>query len=148
VPVPLLFEKATQNLEGQAEEHGIALGRETLEELPKVMADANKVTWVLNNLISNALRYTETGGNVTLSAHEAGHMVHLSVADDGAGIPYEHQPEIFDKFVQVEADGVPGGSGLGLAICKEIVEALGGRIWVDSTPGEGSTFTFTLPTDS
>jgi NtrC-family two-component system sensor histidine kinase KinB len=108
-----------------------------------VRADPTKITWVLNNLVSNALRYTEAGGHIRLSAQANGPAVELSVADDGAGIPYALQPKIFDKFVQVD-DEQSSGTGLGLSICKEIVEAHGGRIWVDSAPGEGSTFTFTL----
>ena len=145
VPVDLLFEKAMQNLEGQAGERSVALRREAPDGLPDASADANKVTWILNNLVSNALRYTERDGEIILSAEQTGSAVHLSVTDDGAGIPYEHQRDIFDKFVQIENGQATGGSGLGLAICKEIVETLGGRIWVDSVPGEGSTFTFTLP---
>ena len=65
--------------------------------------------------------------------------------DNGPGIPFEVQSKIFDKFVQIKSDKALGGSGLGLTICKEIIRAHGGTIWVDSTPGEGSTFTFTLP---
>ena len=71
--------------------------------------------------------------------------VAITVRDNGPGIPWEYQAKIFDKFVQVKTDKDVGGSGLGLAICKEIVKAHGGTIWVDSTPGEGSTFAFTLP---
>lgn len=145
VPVPLLFEKAAQTLQAQAEKQGIELDTELPESIPDVEADPNKITWVLNNLISNALRYTETGGHVRLSAEQVGMSMHLSVTDDGAGIPYADQSKIFDKFVQVDSEHAVGGSGLGLAIAKEIVQAHGGRIWVDSTPGEGSTFTFTLP---
>ena len=143
VPVDLLARKATQALRSQAEEQGIDLTTEIPDELPEVRADPTKVTWVLNNLISNALRYTETGGCVCLSACESGQAIELAVEDDGAGIPYALQPKIFDKFVQVD-DGKSSGTGLGLSICKEIIEAHGGRIWVDSEPGQGSTFTFTL----
>ena len=145
VPVPVLFEKAVAVLKAQADEKSVGLSFEAPEELPNVKADANKITWVLTNLISNALRYTDSGGHIRLFAEQVGPQVHISVRDDGAGIPYEYQSKIFDKFVQVESDKVVGGSGLGLAICKEIVRAHGGTIWVDSTPGEGSTFTFTLP---
>jgi NtrC-family two-component system sensor histidine kinase KinB len=113
--------------------------------LPQVKADPNKITWVLTNLIANALRYTSSGGKIQLFAEHFGPQVHLSVSDDGAGIPYEYQSKIFEKFVQVEKSKTVHGSGLGLAICKEIVRAHGGTIWVDSLPGEGSTFTFTLP---
>jgi NtrC-family two-component system sensor histidine kinase KinB len=112
--------------------------------LPPVRADANKITWVLTNLVSNALRYSSEGGRIALSADAAGPFVHVSVHDDGPGIPKEYQASIFEKFVQVTGQD-SGGSGLGLAICKEIVRAHGGTIWVESSPGEGSTFTFTLP---
>ena len=100
---------------------------------------------MLTNLIANALRYTDAGGHITLRAEPAGPKMHIAVEDDGEGIPYAYQAKIFDKFVQVEGERSVGGSGLGLAICKEIVRAHGGSIWVDSAPGAGSTFTFTLP---
>lgn len=145
VPIALLFEKAVQALCTQAEERRIALSIQINEGLPYVRADANKVTWVLTNLISNALRYSHANGHIRLSAERAGSKLHLIVADDGSGIPYEYQPRIFEKFVQVKGENANGGSGLGLAICKEIVRAHGGTIWVDSVPGAGSTFTFTLP---
>ena len=74
-----------------------------------------------------------------------GGQVHLSVTDDGEGVPYDIQSRIFDKFVQVKRDSDIGGSGLGLAICKEVVRAHRGTIWLDSVPGQGSTFTFTIP---
>lgn len=143
VSVELLFQKATQALRSQADEQDVALTTEAPDDLPEVRADPTKITWVLNNLVSNALRYTDAGGDIRLSAQTNGPAVELSVADDGAGIPYALQPKIFDKFVQVD-DERSSGTGLGLSICKEIVEAHGGRIWVDSTPGDGSTFTFTL----
>ncbi len=110
-------------------------------------ADANKITWVLTNLISNALRYVSRDGHIKLLAHRIGPHVHLSVRDDGPGIPPEYQSRIFQKFVQVKGQEA-GGTGLGLAICKEIVRAHGGAIWVESSPGQGSTFTFTLPVAS
>lgn len=111
--------------------------------LPNVRADANKITWVLSNLISNALRYVQEGGMIELMATRTGRNIHISVHDNGPGIPHEYQKKIFQKFVQVKGQST-GGSGLGLAICKEIVRAHGGTIWVESEPGKGSTFTFTL----
>ncbi len=111
--------------------------------LPNVRADANKITWVLSNLISNALRYVQEGGMIELMAARMGRNIHISVRDNGPGIPHEYQTKIFQKFVQVKGRS-PGGSGLGLAICKEIVRAHGGNIWVESELGKGSTFTFTL----
>jgi NtrC-family two-component system sensor histidine kinase KinB len=145
VPIDLLCEKATMALKIQADEKGIELTCELPEGLPEVRADANKVTWILTNLIANALRYTEHGGHIRVAAQAAGSQVHVSVEDDGAGIPYEYQSKIFDKFVKVKGDQGTDGTGLGLTICKEIVRAHGGTIWVDSKPGTGSTFTFTLP---
>ena len=145
VAVQLLFEKAVSALLTQADDKKVALSISLPTALPEIKADANKITWVLTNLIANALRYTSSGGRIQLFAEHFGPQVHLSVSDDGAGIPYEYQSKIFDKFVQVEKDRTVHGTGLGLAICKEIVRAHGGTIWVDSLPGEGSTFTFTLP---
>ena len=103
------------------------------------------MTWVVTNLIGNALRYTGPGGHVWVSAEKAGRWVHLYVRDDGAGIPYDKQSVIFDKFVQVAQSGPAGGTGLGLAISKEIVRAHRGHIWVESEPGKGSLFTVALP---
>lgn len=141
----LLAERAASTMEQQAGQAKIDLTTTVSEDLPPVKADPNKITWVLTNLIANGLRYTNGGGSVGVSGRKIGRFVHLAVTDTGAGITLEHQSKIFDKFVQVTSDRSIGGSGLGLAICKEIVKAHGGTIWVESTPGEGSTFTFTLP---
>ncbi len=145
VPVSLMCDKATEALRAQADEQDISLDVDVPETLPDVTADPNKVTWVLNNLISNALRYSEPGDRICIQAERIGDSVHVSVEDEGAGIPYEYQSKIFDKFVQVDSDQTAGGTGLGLAIAQEIIHAHEGRIWVDSAPGEGSTFTFALP---
>jgi NtrC-family two-component system sensor histidine kinase KinB len=144
VPVELLFDKALPPFKAQAEEKSVTFALTLPPRLPGVKADAHKITWVLTNLISNALRYTGPGGQIRLRAENFGPQVHISVSDDGPGIPYEFQTKIFQKFVQVKGDKA-SGSGLGLAICREIVRAHSGAIWVDSTPGQGSTFTFTLP---
>jgi len=145
IGVGILIEKAFSVIKNQAQEKSVELSQEIPENLPNVRADANKITWVMTNLIANALRYTESGGHIHLSAKASGKYISISVADDGTGIPYEYQAKIFDKFVQVKGANEAGGSGLGLAISKEIIRAHGGTIWVDSTPGEGSVFTFTLP---
>jgi len=145
VSVEILFEKLLAIYKSQTDEKSIKLDFEISKNLSKVRADANKITWVLSNLISNALRYTDSGGHIHLSSEQVGPQVHISVTDDGTGIPYEYQSKIFDKFVQVKSGKHIGGSGLGLTICKEIVRAHGGSIWVDSTPEKGSIFTFTLP---
>lgn len=146
VSVPLLCESVVSVFKTQAAEKGVTLSCTIPEGLPPVRADANKIGWVLTNLISNALRFTPREGKIYLSAESFGPYVQISVRDDGPGIPFEYQSKIFDKFVQVKSDKALGGSGLGLTISKEIVRAHGGTIWVDSVPEKGSTFTFTLPT--
>jgi NtrC-family two-component system sensor histidine kinase KinB len=140
-----LCENAVGVLKKQIDSKGICLTLDLPQTLSNVKADANKITWVLTNLISNAIHYTESGGTIRLSAEHLGPYVHVSVTDNGPGIPFEVQSKIFDKFVQIKSNKALGGSGLGLTICKEIVRAHSGTIWVDSTTGEGSTFTFTLP---
>ncbi|MDD5766369.1 MAG: ATP-binding protein [Candidatus Marinimicrobia bacterium] len=145
VQVQKLCEKAVIILKTQAEAKSVDLSMKIPEDLPDVIADPNKIIWVLTNLISNAFRYTNTGGHIRISAEYIGPQIHISINDDGAGIPYEYQSKIFDKFMQAKSQKDFGGTGLGLAICKEIVRAHGGTIWVDSIPGEGSTFTFSLP---
>ncbi|OHB64547.1 MAG: PAS domain-containing sensor histidine kinase [Planctomycetes bacterium RBG_13_62_9] len=145
VSVGAALEKAAAVLASQAQQKGIELSATVQARLPDVRADINKITWVLTNLLSNALRYTGPGGFIRLRAERVGLQVHISVADNGEGIPYEYQSRIFDKFIQIKGQKAVGGSGLGLSICKEIVRAHGGTIWVDSAPGQGSTFTFTLP---
>jgi NtrC-family two-component system sensor histidine kinase KinB len=114
-------------------------------DLPAVMVDADRVVQVFNNLLSNAVRYTPMGGTITVSAELFGDLVRIAVQDNGPGIADDESTRIFDKFYQVRDDQRAGGSGLGLAIVKEIVEAHGGRVWVESAVGHGSTFYFTLP---
>ncbi len=144
VPIPTLFEYVQKVFKSQLERKSVALTGELASDLPNIRADANKITWVLSNLISNALRYVDNGGHIQFIANRIGPQVHLSVRDDGPGIPLDYQSKIFQKYVQVKGQE-SGGTGLGLAICKEIVRAHGGGIWVESLPGQGSTFTVTLP---
>jgi NtrC-family two-component system sensor histidine kinase KinB len=129
---------------GQLEMKSVRLTLDLPEDLPPIRADANKVAWVLTNLVSNALRYVGETGHVSLQARRVADQAQVTVRDDGPGIPPEDQARIFQKFVQVKGREA-GGTGLGLAICKEIVRAHGGSIWVESGPGQGSAFTFTLP---
>jgi NtrC-family two-component system sensor histidine kinase KinB len=141
----LLCGQAVAIMKTQAETRNLELTLAVPADLPEVLADPTKIEWVLVNLLGNAIRYTQPGGHIGLKGERVGGQVHFSVSDDGEGVPYKLQSRIFDKFVQVKRAGSPEGSGLGLAICKEIVRAHRGTIWVDSTPGHGSTFTFTLP---
>ena len=144
VPVKTLFDQIQVIFKSQMEMKEVSLKLKTAEDLPCIRADANKITWVLTNLISNALRYVDKGGHIELMAHRIGPQIHLSVHDDGPGIPLEYQSRIFQKFVRLKGKETKG-TGLGLAICKEIVRAHGGTIWVESSLGKGSTFIFTLP---
>ncbi|MCW5853997.1 MAG: HAMP domain-containing histidine kinase [Anaerolineae bacterium] len=134
----------------QANQRGVELRLEAPDDLPSIEVDTDRMTQVLNNLVSNALRHTEHG-QVTLAASAADHSVYLSVSDTGAGIQPDDLPFIFDRFYRADkarqrSDDT--SSGLGLAIAKAIVEAHGGALGVTSTPGQGATFTITLPTAS
>jgi signal transduction histidine kinase len=119
------------------------------ERLPMVEADPRRVEQVLMNLLQNAAKYSGAEVIRTRATYDGDWGVVVSVEDDGIGIPPEHLPYLFDKFYRVESgkadSGEGGGTGLGLAIAKALVEAQGGRIWVSSTPGKGTTFYFTLP---
>jgi PAS domain S-box-containing protein len=131
----------------QAVERGIELASDIAEDLPRAPADASRVAQVLSNLLANALKFTPKGGVVRLSAAQLGSEIVVSVADTGVGIAPEDVAHVFDRFWQAKRAS-RAGAGLGLSIAKSIVEAHGGRIWVDSTEGSGTTFQFTLPIDA
>lgn len=143
ISIAYLFERTLAAFYDQAKARGIELVSSIKPGTPEVLADPTKIAWIISNLISNALRYTPPGGHIRVMAKGNPERAYLAVSDDGAGIPTEYRSRIFDKFIQVKGDS-KAGSGLGLAICKEIVKAHGGSIWVESIPGEGSTFTFVL----
>jgi two-component system, NtrC family, sensor histidine kinase KinB len=145
ISLTALFDKVVADMRIQAERKSVELSWKAAESLPPVKGDPHKIAWVLTNLVGNALNFTGAGGFIRLSAERSGPLVYISVKDNGAGIPIEYQSRIFDKFVQVGDQKGGGSSGLGLAISREIIRAHGGTIWVDSTPPEGSTFTFTIP---
>ena len=109
------------------------------------MIDREKIKWVLNNLISNAIRYTEVG-EVILTSYRKLDKIYIEVTDTGRGIPKNYLTKIFEKFVRVEEFEIPEEStGLGLSIAKDIVEINGGEIWCESEVGIGSKFIFTIP---
>jgi signal transduction histidine kinase len=133
------------------EEKGVELKSAVSEDLPPVLADVDRVVQVLSNLLTNALRHTPDGGRVVVKAEASGDEVAFEVTDTGTGIAPEHLERLFERFYRVEKSRsrgeARGGSGVGLAISRALVEAMGGRIRVDSPgPGEGATFAFTLPT--
>ncbi len=127
-----------------AEEKGIYLKAELDSQMPEIKVDPDRINQVLNNLITNAIKFTNSGGiTVSASKDERQGAVTVCVEDTGEGIKQEDLPRLFQKFQQLTRH--KGGTGLGLAICKEIVESHGGRIWVESELGKGSRFKFTLP---
>lgn len=130
-----------------AQDKNIEFTRTITVHATYVEIDCDKMTQVLDNIISNAMKYSPEGGNVTVTLLHQGHNVRISITDEGMGIPRENQAKIFDRFYRVDkarARSV-GGTGLGLAIAKELVHAHGGEIWVQSEYGKGTTIYFTLP---
>jgi NtrC-family two-component system sensor histidine kinase KinB len=151
-PFAPLARSAVSRLITLAAERGVVVHTDLPSNLPMVEIDNEKIGRVLINILDNALKFAPVGGQVTLRAvhqnGERGNVLLCSVSDTGPGIPKEFQEKIFDRFTQVRSQTAhPGqrGTGLGLAFCKLVVEAHNGRIWVESEPGKGSTFYFTLP---
>ena len=146
---PFLFVDVVQNsvalLRERATRQGIALGFEVTDNVGIVEADERMLKQVLFNLLTNALKFTPKGGHVNVSAHGDGGDIVVSVRDDGVGIAPADQARIFEEFQQVGTAQLQEGTGLGLAISRRFVELHGGRLWVESEPGHGSTFTFTIP---
>lgn len=133
----------------QIDNKKINLYYEIESELPNTYVDFEKITWVLNNLISNAIKFTRENGKISINAYSRLDKIYVSVKDTGIGIPREYREKIFDKFVQIKNDDFnDNGTGLGLSIAKEIIEAHDGEIWCESTLNMGSTFIFTLPVKS
>ncbi len=147
-PVEIIQERVLA-FEANAQSQGKRISYEYDNYLPLVMVDLRLIQRVLDNLISNALRYTRDGGAVVVTADKAAGAIRFSVHDNGLGIPEYARDKIFDKFVQVSEDGEKRkhGVGLGLAFCRLAIEAHGGTIWVKSQVGEGSSFYFTIPTN-
>ena len=120
------------------------LGAQGLDEPVWVMGNPALIEGLVSNLVDNALRYSPRGGSVELRARRDAESVTFEVRDSGPGIAAEHQAQLFERFYRVPGSPT-GGAGLGLYICREIVEAHGGHIGVESEPGKGAGFWFTLP---
>ncbi len=134
-------------MRARAMDKGLTLQSEVSSPLPQVLADPDRVTQILTNLMGNACSYTPAGGRVTVSAYAHSDEVHVSVSDTGIGISEEDQEKIFDRFFRADHDVVQDapGAGLGLSIVKSLTEMQGGRVWVNSDLGKGSTFTVAFP---
>jgi len=142
-----VIETTLQPLQLPFQEKGVVLNLSLNSQLPPLVGDEQQFSWVISNLLNNALKYTDEGGTVEIRAVPDGESILLQVKDTGKGIPSEYLGKVFDKFVQVKQslNSTPGSVGLGLAIAKEIVEMYGGKIWVESEVGNGTTFSFKLP---
>jgi signal transduction histidine kinase len=143
--LPTAIENALTLVRERATRRGIALGSAIDKRVGSIRADERKVKQVLLNLLSNSLKFTPEGGRIDVGATVNEGMVEVSVTDTGVGIAPEDQEKVFEEFQQVgTAAKKVEGTGLGLTLCRKFVELHGGRIWVKSQPGQGSTFTFTL----
>jgi NtrC-family two-component system sensor histidine kinase KinB len=140
---------AVDTVRPQLADKQLQLDNQLPDNLPVVTADLEKTTWVLINLLSNAIRYSPPGGTLKLCALPWGEMVRLSVQDQGPGIPPQYHKRIFERFGSVPSPaGYSGGSGLGLSISHDFITAQGGQLWVESKPPGGSCFLLTLPVNA
>jgi two-component system, NtrC family, sensor kinase len=145
--LPLAIDNARTFVRERATKHGIKLDVTVDERLGDYTGDERKIKQILLNLLSNAVKFTPEGGRISITANKTENGAQISVSDTGIGIAPEDQPKIFEEFRQVGSDSTHKieGTGLGLTLAKKFVELHGGKIWVESEVGKGSTFTFTLP---
>ena len=131
----------------RAQRHGIVLGLDADGELGEVVADERKFKQILLNLLTNAVKFTPDGGRVDVSARRDADNIVVAVRDTGIGIAPEDQDAVFEEFRQVgrHYTNKQEGTGLGLSLTRKFVELHGGRLWLESEPGKGSTFSFTIP---
>ena len=141
----MVLQRAADRMRMQAERAEINLTLDCPSKLPPVQADVARIEQVLVNLIHNGIKFTSTGGTVTLSAEVATDKIRFAVDDSGIGIPSRDLPRIFERFYKADRARASRGTGLGLSISKHLVEAHGGTIWAESVEGRGSTFYFSLP---
>jgi signal transduction histidine kinase len=141
----LLMTRAALSFEDLAAAQSVTLVTALPDQLPIIVCDADRLLQALGNLIGNALKFTPPGGEIRLAAEVDSDGVRLSVADSGPGIPEEDVPHVFDRFWTARRDSRVRGTGMGLAIVRGIVEAHGGRVWVERNARGGATFKLRLP---
>lgn len=134
-----------QAIATSAKEKKVEIFKELGDDLPACYADGDKITWVLNNFLTNAIKYSPAESRIIVAVMAADGMITFSVKDNGPGIEEKYLKRIFERYFQVPGRSDAKSSGIGLAICKEFVEAMGGKVWVKSVFGEGSTFGFQIP---
>src|SRR5688572_437923 len=145
--LPLAIDNARTFVRERATKHGISVDVNIDKRLGDFNGDERKIKQILLNLLSNAVKFTPEGGRIEISAWQIDGSIEISVSDTGIGIAPDDQARIFEEFRQVGGDYAhkKEGTGLGLTLAKKFVELHGGKIWVTSEVGKGSTFTFTLP---
>jgi signal transduction histidine kinase len=145
--VKAIIFQAFDVMQSRAQSSGLSIKMDVPEELPLCMIDQHRISQVLKNLIANAIIHTPKGGTITVSARKLDNWIEISVTDTGHGISQEDLPNIFERFYRADKSRTreTGGTGLGLTITRRLVEAHGGEINVDSEPGKGSRFYFTIP---
>lgn len=145
IPVMTVFERALEGVRGMADSRGVPI--DVHPTTARVRGDVDRLAQVVINLLSNAVKFSAAGATISVSAAEANGRVEIRVQDQGRGIPASHLAKVFERFEQVQSSDSrqQGGTGLGLAICQAIVEQHGGTIEVESEPGKGSTFRFSIP---
>lgn len=150
IVIPDLIDRAAERSREKAAKAGVDIAVEVPDGLPQPMADAERLGWVLHQLIDNAIKFTPSGGRVRIRAMEITRAVEIAVADTGIGIPPQRLTEVFEPFHQLDGSSTRrfGGTGLGLALVRLILDAHGAPLNVDSQVGEGTTLTFTLPVEA
>ncbi len=141
----LIIEKVVERMQVQAERSGLSLVSTCPANLPQVIADPDRIGQVFVNLIHNSIKFTRPGGRINISAYSDRERVVFKIEDSGVGIEPESLQRIFERFYKIDRARSSGGTGLGLSISKHLIESHGGRIWVESEVGRGSSFFFTLP---
>jgi signal transduction histidine kinase len=146
-PIQALIEQVCVRFAAQAERSGVHLEVRISEDIPDVFADREKTRLVCENLITNAMKYSPSGGTIRIQGRRDQALAIISVTDQGIGIPLEEQGKIFDRFYRVDnrVSRETQGFGIGLFLAKSIVEAQKGQIWVESRPQQGARFSFSLP---
>jgi signal transduction histidine kinase len=147
VSAEMIMNNAINSVLTTAKDKNITIHKNYEDGNLKVKADAEKTTWVLNNFLTNAIKYSSEDSVIDVQIKKSEQGVEFSVTDQGQGIPSEYLPRVFERFFKVPGSKA-GGTGLGLAISKELIEAEGGQIWIKSEIGSGSTFGFNIPSIS
>ncbi len=145
LPIKNVIHDAVESSYSLASEKGILINEDIPSTLPEIEGDGERLGQVMANLLGNAIKFSNGGNSITVRAEVRDRELLVQVADLGIGIPRKAMPHLFERFYRAQDLMARGGAGLGLYISKQIIEAHGGRIWVESTVDEGSTFSFTLP---